>query len=109
MIWFLLILSILIVLVITNRIKGGTYVSKALLYLDIFVASLFARDPGVTLSAYCGLALRHPKPGVMEALKRGLGHLLNILQPDHCNQAISGDIGRAHSALMILSTEGETR
>lgn len=95
----LAIFVVLIVLVITNRLSGKTYIAKALLYLDIFVGSLFARDPNITISAYCGLALRNP--GGSRFL-RGLGRILNTLQPGHCEAAMAGDRARALAALKLL-------
>lgn len=80
-----------------------TYVFKALLYLDVFVGSLFARDPDVTISSYCGLALRSPKPGVGQGALRLLGRALNTISKGHCEGAIAHDIARAQGAVARLS------
>lgn len=79
------------------------YAFKFLLYLDVFVGSLAARDPDVTISSYCGLALRSPQPGFWQAVARGLGRILNWLVKDHCTLAIQNDIKRAQEAIAKLS------
>ena len=78
---------------------SGPYWFKFLLYLDIFVGSLFARDPDVTISAYCGLALRNPSGN---RILRGLGRILNTISQDHCELAIQHDIARAKDAITRL-------
>jgi hypothetical protein len=100
MIWALLIFCTLAVLVITNRIGGNTYVGKALLYLDIFVSSLVARDPGITISSYCALTLRNPNGN---RFLRALGRMLNTLQPGHCESALIQDLARAQLTIKSLS------
>ncbi len=90
----------LVILVITNRIAGKTYVAKVLLYLDIFVGSLCARDPDITISSYCGLALRSPSGN---RFLRGLGRVLNTLQAGHCEGAVANDIRRAQAAIKLLT------
>lgn len=99
MIWAPFIFTVLVVLVITNRIAGQTYVAKVLLYLDIFIGSLLARDPDITISSYCGMALRNPNGN---RFLRGLGRALNTLQHGHCETAIAGDIKRAQLALTLM-------
>lgn len=77
---------------------------KFLLYLDIFVGSVCARDPDVTISSYCGLALKTPQAGFWPAVARGLGHTLNFLVAGHCYTAITNDIKRAQQAIAKLSS-----
>jgi hypothetical protein len=79
-----------------------TYAFKILYALDVFVASLLFRDAAITISSYCGLALRYSRPGAFERVKRGLGRCLNFVATDHCEKAIGGDARRAHEALRIL-------
>lgn len=82
--------------------EPNSYVFKFLLYLDVFVGSLAARDPDVTISSYCGLALRTPKPGFWQMVARGLGHVLNFISKNHCESAIKNDIERAKEAITTL-------
>ena len=89
----------LIVAVILNRWLQGTFVGRALLYLDIFVCSLLLSDPDTTISARCGLALRYGRGGLLA----GLGRLLNVLQANHCENAIADDIARARAAIERLT------
>jgi hypothetical protein len=81
----------------------NAYWFKFLLYLDIFVGSLCARDPDITISSYCGLALRNPNPGFWQRIARGLGHTLNFISKNHCEGAIAHDIVRANAAIKILT------
>ena len=83
----------------------NNYIFKFLLYLDIFIGSLAARDPDVTISSYCGLALRAnpPSSGFWPKVARGLGRCLNAISNNHCNNAIAGDIARAQNAIKRLS------
>lgn len=78
---------------------SNTYAFKVLLALDIFVAALLWRDDDITISSYCGLALRKPAPALWA---RVLGGALNWISPGHCESAISHDVDRAHTALIIL-------
>jgi hypothetical protein len=79
---------------------SGGYLFKFLLYLDIFVGSLCARDPDITISAYCGLELRSPTE---RWWLRGLGRGLNFISRDHCEKAIASDIARAEAAIRRLT------
>lgn len=79
--------------------SGKAFWFKILLYLDIFVGSLCARDPDVTISAYCGLALRNPSGN---RVLRTLGRCLNTISANHCEQAIASDIARAKDAITRL-------
>lgn len=83
-------------------LKPHTYLFKVLYSLDVFVAALLFRDAAITISAYCGLALRSPLPGLAERIKRATGRCLNFLSAGHCDQAIQGDARRALEALRIL-------
>lgn len=85
--------------------EPNSYAFKFLLYLDVFVGSLCARDPDVTISSYCGLALRTKAPGVWPMVARGLGHVLNFIVKNHCESAIANDIKRAQEAIVRLSTD----
>jgi hypothetical protein len=78
--------------------QPNNYLFKSLLYLDIFVGSLFARDPDITISSYCGLALRSKGNMIL----RGLGHTLNFMVKGHCEAAIVHDRERAEDAIRIL-------
>lgn len=96
----LAILVILIVLVITNRITGKTYVGKTLLAFDYFVSVLWSRDFDITISSQCGLYWRKGNP---PAFWYALHVVLNTLQKDHCEQALLGDLARAQAAIKLLS------
>jgi hypothetical protein len=89
----------LAILVITNRIGGGTYVAKALLALDFFVCVLWTRDFDLTISSRCGLYWRHDPPLFWFMLHE----ILNGLQKDHCESAIASDLARAQAAIKLLS------
>ena len=72
---------------------------KVLVYLDIFFCSLIFQDPDVTISAVTGLELRKAAPA---GWARALGWVLNHIQTNHCELAISNDILRAKAALTLL-------
>lgn len=74
------------------------YVFKVLLYFDILIASLLWRDSGITISAHCGLALRHGG----DARLRWLGRVLNRISTGHCEKAIAHDRERAANAISAL-------
>lgn len=82
--------------------EPNNYLFKVVLYLDVFVRSLAARDPDVTISSYCGLALRANAPGFWPAVARTLGRALNWLVPNHCETAIANDRRRAQEAIARL-------
>lgn len=96
----LLILVVLTVLVITNRIAGGTYVGKVLLALDYFVSVLWSRDFGITISSQCALYWRRGTPPLFWYL---LHRLLNAMQKNHCELAVVSDLARAQVAVKLLS------
>jgi hypothetical protein len=100
MIWLLLIFVTLIVLVITNRVGGHTFVGKTLLAFDYFISVLWSRDFNITISSQCGLYWRRGNPPVFWSL---LHRLLNTLQPGHCELAMAGDLARAQAAIKLLS------
>ena len=74
------------------------YVIKILLYLDILFQSLIWRDPGITISARCGIAMRHGNPWGWVIL----GRILNKIQSNHCELAIQNDRVRALQVLKEL-------
>lgn len=80
------------------------YLFKVFLYIDILFGSLIWRDPGITISARCGLAMRHGNPWFWCKL----GKALNWLEKDHCEMAITHDIERAEQAIRILKEEDKT-
>jgi hypothetical protein len=100
MIWSLLVLAILVILVITNRVAGKTYVGKALLAMDYFVSVLWSRDFDITISSQCGL---YWKKGNPPAFWFVLHKALNALQKDHCELAMAGDLARGQAAVKLLS------
>lgn len=100
MIYAVAIFALLVVLVITNRIAGKTYVGKTLLAFDYFVSVLWSRDFDLTISSRCGLYWRRGNPPLFWAL---LHRMLNGLQKDHCEQACQGDLARAQAAIKELS------
>jgi hypothetical protein len=85
-----------------TMLKGHTFAFKALFYFDQFVAALLWRQPGLTISSKCGLAMRHTEPGLSNRAKRWLGRILNWIDTDHCEKAIVTDIRHAHAALRTL-------
>jgi hypothetical protein len=81
-----------------------TFAGKSLLALDKFVAALVWRDTGITISSYCGLALRKKEPGFGNVILRNIGRGLNSLSPNHCEEAISGDIKGAVDVILFLQS-----
>lgn len=78
-----------------------SYLLRVLIALDVFVGTVFGFSVGyLTISAACGLALRH-KTGMVEQLI-GLG--LNKISAGHCDQAIADDIVRAQAAIKRLQS-----
>jgi hypothetical protein len=67
--------------------------------LDVFWACLIWRDYDITISSYTGLELRKPAPALWA---RALGWVLNHIQANHCEGAITADIERGRAALTIL-------
>lgn len=100
MIWALAICFVLAVLVLTNRIAGGTYVGKAMLAFDYFVSVLWSRDFDITISAQCALYWMKGNSPLFWAL---LHRVLNGLQQDHCELARESDLKRAQAAIRELS------
>ena len=100
MIWALVIFAVLVILVITNRIAGKTYIGKALLAFDYFVSVLWSRDFDLTISSQCGLYWKRGNPPLFWSV---LHRILNGLQKDHCEQACLGDLARARVAIKELS------
>lgn len=100
MIWALVIFVALVVLVVTNRISGKTYVGKVLLALDLFVNVLWDRDFNLSISSTCGLYWRRGNP---PAFWYVLHRLLNALQKEHCELAMLSDLTRAQQAIKLLA------
>lgn len=100
MIIALVIFIALVILVITNRIAGKTYVGKALLAFDYFVSVLWDRDFDLTISSQCGLYWKRGNP---PAFWYVLHKALNGMQKDHCELAMLGDLARAKAAIAQLS------
>lgn len=94
------ILTVLFILVITNRIAGQTYVGKVLLAFDYFVSVLWSRDFDITISSQCGLYWKKGNPPVFWYL---LHRALNGVQPHHCEDAVIGDRARIERARKLLS------
>lgn len=99
MIWAPFIFTVLVALVITNRIAGKTYVGKTLLAFDYFVSVLWSRDFNITISSQCGLYWEKGNP---PAFWYVLHKALNAVQPNHCEDAMKGDLVRAQAAISIL-------
>jgi hypothetical protein len=90
----------LVGLVLTNRIAGKTLVGKTLLAFDYFISVLWSRDFDITISSQCGLYWRKGNPPVFwHVLHIGL----NLLQKDHCELALLGDLARAQAAIKLLT------
>jgi hypothetical protein len=67
--------------------------------VDLFAAGIAWRQYGVTISSFCGLAMREADP---PAWARSLNAMLNAIEKDHCELAIACDIKRACDALRTL-------
>lgn len=93
---------VLCVLVITNRIGGGTYVGKVLLASDLFVSVLWDRDFDITISSQCALYWRSGNP---PAFWYALHVALNTAQKNHCEDALIGDLTRAQAAIKLLTSK----
>lgn len=83
---------------------GGTryntgYVILLARCIDILVGGWIWRDYDITISAQTGLECRKDHP---RAWARLLGSLLNHLEPNHCELAITCDWERAQQAQQIL-------
>lgn len=73
-------------------------VSAVLLPLDYFGSGILWQLPGMTISARCGIAQKSGERGVRASCLRGLGALLDKIDPGHCARAIDGDLTRiAHT------------
>jgi hypothetical protein len=67
--------------------------------IDILFCGWIWRDYDVTISSMTGLELRNPAP---RWWARWLGWVLNHIQTNHCELAITADIERANQALALL-------
>lgn len=83
-----------------EAMKNG-YIFKMLIAVDMFFASVIWRDSGITISSMTGLAL-HAKTPPLWAVVLGRW-ILNKIQPNHCELAITHDIVRARNALSVLN------
>ncbi len=77
-------------------------VNALLLPFDYFVAGIFWMRPGITISSRCGMAVLSGEPGWKGDAMRKLASWLDKIDPDHCVNAIDGDIGRLRKSLTVL-------
>lgn len=82
-----------------NTKPAQGYIVKALVAIDMLIATLIWRDADITISAFTGLALRTPHPPLWA---RVLGTILDWIAAGHCEDAIVNDAARAKAALVIL-------
>jgi hypothetical protein len=94
------VLAALALLCITNRISEKRWVFSFMLFFDIFLCAVVTGNADMTISARCGLYLRHPPPPLIWGL---LGRGLNKLQKGHCELAILNDMARAKRAIQIFT------
>lgn len=93
-------LAVLVLLLTTGVFSSGkTWARRFSISVDILTFSLFQRQYDVTISSWCGLQLRDPSGN---KFGRALGRVLDHLQTNHCEEAITADMGRAHDALIYL-------
>lgn len=83
----------------TTRYNTG-YVVLLARCIDILVGGWIWRDYDITISAQTGLECRKAHPRLWARL---LGSLLNRLEANHCELAITCDMERAAQAIDILS------
>jgi hypothetical protein len=67
--------------------------------VDILVGGWIWRDYDITISAQTGLECRKAHP---RAWARSLGSMLNTIEANHCELAITCDLERAAQAQLIL-------
>jgi hypothetical protein len=79
---------------------SNTYSHTLAIAADIFTASTFWNTEDVTVSSLAGLALRRKETSTFLAR---LGKVLNVLQRNHCEGAITSDLARLDSALALLT------
>lgn len=82
-----------------------TYSHALAIGVDMLGSALFFSNTGadITISSMCGLELRKQKLGRPYTRRLVvLGHVLNWIQKGHCEMAISADIARCSSAVMVL-------
>lgn len=80
-------------------IYSNTYFMVLLRAVDILACTWIWRGYDITISAMCGLQLRTTAPA---RWARWLGGMLNWLQKNHCEMAISSDTLRCLQALKVL-------
>lgn len=93
---------IVLVLLITSGVfaSDNTWARRFSVSFDILTFSLFKRQYDVTISSWCGLEMRKGVTG--NQFGRALGWVLNRLQANHCEEAITADTARAQAALIYL-------
>ncbi len=69
-------------------------VNALLLPLDYFWAGVFWMNAGMTISSRCGIAMLTGESGWKGTVLQRLGRALNRLDPNHCIDAIDGDLAR---------------
>jgi hypothetical protein len=79
-----------------------SYIFKFLIAFDMLVATLIWRNADITISAYAGLAMRKRTPPFWAKF---LSMYLNVISPDHCENALVDDTARAKAALVILGAK----
>lgn len=94
-------LAVLVVLILVGVFsKEQTWARRFSVSIDILTFSLFERQYDVTISSWCGLQIRDGASG--NKFGRALGWVLNHLQANHCEQAITADAKRATDAIFYL-------
>lgn len=79
---------------------GKAYDYKLDLFLDLFLGAAIWCEPGVTISAEVGLAMKRPNPPLWAKLLNGF---LDKIKKGHCAKAIEDDILRAQAAILYLT------
>jgi hypothetical protein len=88
----LTIFIVLALLVLTNRIGGGTYVAVVLYAFDVFCCTLVMRENCLSLSGQTAIYWREGHPPLFW---KWLHEGLNTLQHNHCELALEHDRARA--------------
>ncbi|CAB4124162.1 hypothetical protein UFOVP49_38 [uncultured Caudovirales phage] len=91
----ILILTLVVIGLFTGQTTFTRYVS---LGFDVFCNVLTGGKLGVTISARAGVAEIEG-----ELWGKVLSRLLNLLEPNHCQLAIQGDIDRARAIINKLT------
>ena len=80
---------------------SNTYSHTLAIAVDMLTASIFWNDEDVTVSSLCGVALRK---GQTTTFLARLGKILNKIQANHCEMAITADKARAAQTITFLSS-----